>query len=228
MTRHQLKEQDEITTSLHKTTEFLVAHQKQFITGAAVLVAVFLVVFGYSYYRSSRNAAAGEQLSVAVTAFNDTTKPEKERYERTIGEAQKTYDSYRSLPVGQIAKYYIGLSQEGLGDTPKAIESLQEVVQNADADIKAVAQFALAGIHAKHGETQKAIDVYKQLFDSGGYSKAAVGYELAVQYEANKQLDQAKEYYQKVVTDFPDSPFRQSADEALKRLGVTTPPPKPS
>ena len=228
MTRHQLKEQDEITTSLKKTSEFFVAHQKQFIIGAAVIVAVFVVIFGYSYYRSSRNNAAQEQLAIAVTAFNDTTKPEKERYERTIGEAQKTYDSYRSLPVGNIAKYYIGLSQEGLGDTPKAIESLQEVVQNADADIKGVAQFALGGIHAKHGETQKAIDVYRQLFDSGGYSKAAVGYELAVLYEANNQLDQAKEFYQKVVTDFPESPFRQSADEALKRLGVTSPPPKPS
>jgi tetratricopeptide (TPR) repeat protein len=228
MTRHQLKEQDEITTSIRKSTEFLYDHQKQIIIGVAAVVVLLIAVIGYSYYRSSRNASAQEQLSVAVTTFNDTTKPEKERYEKTIAEAQKTYDDYRSLPVAQIAKYYIGVSQEGLGDTAKAVESLQEVVAQADQDIKGVAQFALGGIHAKHGETQKAIDVYKQLFDNGGYSKAAVGYELATLYEANNQIDQAKEFYQKVVTDFPDSPFRPSADEALKRLGVTTPPPKPS
>ena len=78
---------------------------------------------------------------------------------------------------------------------------------------------------------QKAIDTYKRLYDSGGYSKAAVAYELASVYEANKQPDQAKDFYQKVVSEFPDSPFRTNADEALKRLGVTTPPPvvqKPS
>jgi predicted negative regulator of RcsB-dependent stress response len=228
MTRHQLKEQDEITTSLQKATEFLYAHQKQFITGAVVVVVLFVAIFGYSFYRSSRNASAQEQLSVAINAFNDTTKPEKERYEKTIAEAQKTYDAYSSLPVGHIARYYIGMSQEGLGDTAKAVETLQQVIQQADDDIKGIAQFSLAGIHAKHGETQKAIDVQKQLYDSGGYSKAAVGYELATLYEANKQVDQAKELYQKIVTDFPDSPFRQSADEALKRLGVVTPPPKPS
>jgi TolA-binding protein len=102
------------------------------------------------------------------------------------------------------------------------------VIQRGDAGTKGIAQFALAEIYKKHGDNQKAIDTYKTLFDGGGYSKSAVAYELAAAYEANKQTDQAKEYYQKVVTEFPDSPFRQNADEALKRLGVVTPPPKPS
>ena len=102
------------------------------------------------------------------------------------------------------------------------------MIQRGDAGTKGVAQFALAEIYKKHGDNQKAIDTFKPLFDSGGYSKSAVAYELATAYEANKQIDQAKEFYQKVVADFPDSTFRQKADEALKRLGVVTPPPKPS
>ena len=89
---------------------------------------------------------------------------------------------------------------------------------------KGVAQFAIGAIYKKHGETQKAIDVYKQIYDRGGYSKAAVAYELASLYEANKQPDQAKDFYQKLVSEFPDSPFRQNADDALKRLGATAPP----
>ena len=58
-----------------------------------------------------------------------------------------------------------------------------------------------------------------------------MGYELGSLHEANNQLDQAKDYYQKVVSEFPDSPFRQEADEALRRLGVAPAPPaaqKPS
>ena len=46
-------------------------------------------------------------------------------------------------------------------------------------------------------------------------------------YEANNQPDQAKDYYQKVVTEYPDSPFRTNADDALKRMGVTPTPPAP-
>ncbi|MBI2150844.1 MAG: tetratricopeptide repeat protein, partial [Acidobacteria bacterium] len=215
------------TTSLQRFTELVYARQKEVILGACAVAVLTLGFFGWRYYSSSRNASASTQLSLAINAFNDAAKPAKERYEKTIAEAQKTYDSYGSLPAGGIALYFLALSHEEMGDTAKAVQSLQVVIDRGQPDIKSVAQFALAGIHKKHGETQKAIDVYKQLYDSGGYSKAAVGYELASLYEANKQIDQAKDLYQKVVTEFPDSPFRQNADEALKRLGVTAPPPDP-
>ena len=230
LTRHQLKEQDEITTSLQTFTDLVVARKKEVTAGLTVLAVLVIGIFGWSYYSSRRNASAQTQLSQAINIYNDTVniKSDKERYEKTIAEAQKTHDQYRSLPVGKIALYYVALSQEGLGDTAKATQNLQEVTQEGDANIKAVAQFALGSVYKKHGDTQKAIDVYKQLYDSGGYSKAAVAYELATLYETNKQVDQAKDLYQKLVSEFPDSPFRQNADDALKRLGVVAPPPKPS
>ena len=232
MTRHELKEQDEITTSLQKVTEFVMLRKKEVTTGLTIAAVLALAIFGWSYYRSNRNARAQAQLSQAINTFNDTVniKSDKERYEKTIIEAQKTYDQYRSVPISNIALYYVALSQEGLGDTAKATQTLQQVAERGDASIKGVAQFALGAIYKKHGETQKAIDIYKQIYDRGGYSKAAVAYELASLYEANKQTDQAKDFYQKLVSEFPDSPFRQNADDALKRLGVTAPPPaqKPS
>ena len=231
MTRHELKEQDEITTSLQRFTEFVYARQKEIITGAAVLIVVVLAVFGWNYYSTRRTANAQSQLSQAIGSFNDAAKPEKERYEKSLAEAQKAHDAYPSLPAGIIAQYYVALSQEGLGDTAKAVQNLQAVVQRGDAGVKPVAQFALGSIHKKHGDTAKAIEVYKQLYDAGGYSKAAVAFELGELYEANSQLDQAKDYYQKIVSESPDSVFRPGAEEALKRLGVTAPPPpaqKPS
>jgi predicted negative regulator of RcsB-dependent stress response len=229
MTRHQLKEQDEITTSLQTFTELLVARKKEAIIGVSVVAALVIIYFGWSYYSSSRNAKAQAELSQAIDTYSDTTiKSDKERYQKTLAAAQKTYDDYGSLPIGRIALYYVAMSQEGLGDTARAEQNLQQVIQRGDAGIKGVAQFALAQIYKKHGDNQKAIETYKPLFESGGYSKSAVAYELAATYEANKQTDQAKEFYQKVVTDFPESPFRQNADEALKRLGVVVPPPKPS
>jgi TolA-binding protein len=48
--------------------------------------------------------------------------------------------------------------------------------------------------------------------------------ELAKLLEASSQLEEAKTYYQKIVSEFPESPFRQDADQALKRLGASTPP----
>jgi predicted negative regulator of RcsB-dependent stress response len=233
MTRHQLKEQDEITTSLQTFTELVVARKREVTIGLIVVAVLVIAIFGWRYYSSRRNASAQTQLSQAINTFNDTAniKSDKERFEKAMAEAQKTHDQYRSLTAGSIALYYVALSQEGLGDTAKAVQNLQEVASHGDASIRAVAQFALGSIYKKRGETQKAIDTYKPLYDSGGYSKAAVAYELATLYEVNKQPDQAKDYYQKLVSEFPDSPFRQNADDALKRMGVVAPPPasqKPS
>jgi len=187
MTRHELKEQDEITTSLQNFSEFVVLRKKEFTAGVTIAAALVIIIFGWSYYRSTRNTNASLELSRAINTFNDTVniKADKERYEKAMAEAQKTHDQYSSLPMGKIALYYVGLCQEGLGDTPKATQTLQQVAQTGDASIKSVAQFALGAIYKRHGDNQKAIDTYKQLYDSGGYSKAAVAYELASVYEAN-------------------------------------------
>src|SRR5206468_302744 len=170
---------------------FVYARQKQLIAGAVVVAVLAIAIISWNVYSSNRNANAQSQLSAAINTFNDTAniKSDKERYEKTIAEAQKTYDNYRSLRLALIARYYIAMSQEGLGDTDKAVQTLQEVIQRGDPSIKGVAQFALGGIYKKHGEIQKAIAVYKQTYDSGGYSKAAAAYELAQLYEANNQVD---------------------------------------
>src|SRR6266850_7263381 len=151
MTRHELKEQDEITTSLQKFTEFVVLRKKEVTAGLTILAVLAIVIFGWSYYRSTRNANAQAQLSQAINTYNDTVniKSDKERYEKTIVEAQKTADQYRSFPAGSIALYYVALSQEGLGDTAKAMQNLQEVAQQGDESIRAVARFALGEIYKK-------------------------------------------------------------------------------
>src|SRR5437016_5138416 len=107
MTRHQLKEQDEITTSLKTFTDLVMARQKEVIIGFSAVALLVIVFFGWSYYSSRRNESAGTQLSQAISIYNDTVniKTDKERYEKTLVEAQKTYDQYRSLPVGSIALY---------------------------------------------------------------------------------------------------------------------------
>ena len=220
MTRHELKERDEITTSIQTFMEVAVARKKQIVTGAVAVVVIIVAFAGWRIFAANRTAAAQAQLSQAISAYNDPNiKSEKERFEKSLAEAQKTHDAYRSLPAGAIAQYYMALSQDGLGDTAKATENLQQVIQNSDENISGVAKFALAGLYRKHGDVAKAADLYKQIYEKGGYSKSAAAYELGKMYEADGKVDEAKTYYQKVVSEFPESPFRADAEQALKKLG---------
>ena len=88
------------------------------------------------------------------------------------------------------------------------------------AEVAGVAKFALAGVYRKQGDNPKAVDLYKQIYEKGGYSKSAAVFELAKISEADNKIDEAKTYYQKIVSEFPESPFRSDADQALKRLGA--------
>jgi predicted negative regulator of RcsB-dependent stress response len=229
MTRHELNAQDAITTKLQSFTEIALARKKEILLVAGALAVVVGAYLGWGLYSASRNTDAQGQLALAITAFTDATLPtDQARYEKTIAEAQKTVDSYGSLPAGTIAKYYIALSKNGLGDTPGAISTLQEVIAEAEDTTRAVAQFALAGIYQKSGDSTKAVEVLKELDSAGAYSPSAVNYELGKVLEASKQPDQAKAYYEKVVTQFADSPFRADAEAGLRRMGFAVPTPTPA
>jgi len=229
LSRHELKTQDEITSSLRSFTGILETRKKEILIAIAAVILVVVAIVGWRAYSGRRNAAASVQLASAVASFEDPSiKPDKVRYEKAAAEAQKTIDSYGSTSAGIIARYYLAMSQDRLGDTATAEKNMQEVVDRGDSSIKGVAQFALAHLQAKHGGSAKAIETLTQLYNSGSYPKSAVAFDLASFYEASGQQEQAKQYYGKVITDTPDSRFRQESESALKRMGAPVPvPPAP-
>jgi predicted negative regulator of RcsB-dependent stress response len=228
LTRSELKAQDEITTTLQGFGGMAMARKKEILTGAAVILVLAVAFFGWRFYSAGQDAAAQEKLATAIAAFrNPAAKSDQERFEKAIVEAQKALNDHPSARTAPVARYYLAMAQDGLGDKANAIKNLEEVISRADADTKSIAQFALAGVYKRHGDFQKAIDVLKQLETSGGYSKSAVQYEVGSAAEAANQKDQAQTYYSKVITESPDSPFRTEAEAALKRMGLPLPAPAP-
>jgi predicted negative regulator of RcsB-dependent stress response len=228
MSRSELKAQDEITSTLGRLTETAINRKKEVLIGAVLLLGIAGVLYGWRTYSSGRDSGAQMQLGTVISAFhNPTVKVDKERFEKTIAEAQKTMSAYPSSHAGSMAQYYMALSQDGLGDQANAVKNLEEVIGRGDTEVKPVAQFALAALYKRHGEFQKAIDVLKQLDAAGTYSKSAVAFELGSTAEAAKQKDVAQEAYSKVIKDSPDSPFRADAEAALKRMGLPIPAPTP-
>jgi predicted negative regulator of RcsB-dependent stress response len=228
MTRSELKAQDEITTTLGRLTETAISRKKEVLIAAAVIVGVVGVLFAWRTYASGRDATAQKELGAVINAFHDpNVKDDKERYEKAIVAAQKVMSTYPSSHTSAMAQYYMALSQDGLGDQANAVKNLQEVISRGDADVKPVAQFALAGLYKKHGDNQKAIDILKQLDADGTYSKGAVAFELGSAAEAANQKDVAQAAYTKIIKDLPDSTFRSDAEAALKRMGLPIPAPAP-
>lgn len=227
MTRSELKAQDEITSTLERLTESAIARKKEVFAVVAAIVVLGAILYGWRIHVAGQNASAQQQLRAVMVAFQAQGGTDQERYEKTIVEAQKLVADFPSSDVASVATYYMALSQDGLGDMTNAVKNLEDVIGRGNQDIKPVAQFALAGIYKRNGELQKAIDVLKQLDASGGYTRSAVAFELASLGETTSQKDLAQNYYSKVITEFPDSPFRSDAETALKRMGLPIPSPAP-
>jgi outer membrane protein assembly factor BamD len=59
-----------------------------------------------------------------------------------------------------------------------------------------------------------------------GYMDEAL-YKLAVTYMTEEETDQAARYFQKIVSDYPNSEYVEKAKEQLKLIGATVPEPNP-
>jgi predicted negative regulator of RcsB-dependent stress response len=147
------------------------------IAGVVALSSVLIANFAWSYYSSQRDADAQTRFSQVINAFNKIgTNSDREGFERIIVEAQKIRDEYGSSPVAALAQYYIAISEERLGDTDKAVQSLQNLTQRGDPMMKNLAWFALGAIYKNHGDNRRAIDSYKQLEESGAYFSKSEGH----------------------------------------------------
>ena len=221
MTRKELVQKDEITSTLEHTTAFVLKQRKPILAVASIVVALVIILVALNVYSANRRAASQSALSKVIDIFTDTVgyDSDQERFEAALAEAHGVRDTYENLPAGQIAEYYIALSNGGLGNTTEAVRILKSLVETGDDTIQQVARYALAESYKTHGEVETAITVYQELEDIGGYSQVAVLYELGRLHEEISKTDEARSYYQKIVGEYPNSAFRADADRALKRLG---------
>ena len=222
LTRRELVQKDEITSTLEQVTTFAVENRKPLLTIGAVIVVAATVLVGWNIFAANREANAQSALSEVIRLYTDTTLAEgKERFQATLTEAQRVQAEYPNQTAAQIAQYYAALSHKGLGNSSEAVRLLRELIDSGDETIRQVARYALAESYKSNEEFENAITVYRELVDSDGYSKGAVLYELGRLHETISKPDEARDYYQSLVGEYPDSPFRVDADRALKRLAET-------
>jgi TolA-binding protein len=223
LTRKELVQKDDITSGLERATTYVVEHAVPIGIGVGLVVVGIAIAVVLNVTAANREAAAQSALAEVIRIYSTITEEttDEERFQATLVEAALVEADHPDQPAAQIARYYAGLSHEGLGDFDQAIGILTELGETGDETVNQVALFALAESHKKQGDQESAIEVYQALADSGGYSPSAVLYELGRLYEATSKPEEARAYYQSLVGEYPDSPFRADADSALRRLTST-------
>jgi len=219
-TRHQLKH-NEFKDSIVSLEEYLKHHYKEVITAAIILVVVVGLAGGLKYYTDRQEAGANADLGEALSTFRASVgqptpgqnDPEgaayptaQDKYKKALQQFQAIPDKYKMVPRPKavaIARYQAGVCQSLLGDHSGAIQTLTEVSQDGDAEIAAMAKFALAGELASSGKTPEAVKIYQELADHPTVTvpKASALLAMADAYRES-QPAQARQIYERVQKEF--------------------------
>ena len=90
LTRRELVQKDEITSTLEQVTTFAVENRKPLLTIVAVIVVAATVLVGWNIFAANREANAQSALSEVIRLYTDTTLAEgEERFQATLTEVQR-------------------------------------------------------------------------------------------------------------------------------------------
>jgi tetratricopeptide (TPR) repeat protein len=234
LTKKQLQT-DELEHALVDARDFVSSHRSETTKWAVIAGVVLLAGAGLWYGLNLRANRLGTRLGHAVSLFDAPLvtdggsvatgqKVFKDAAERTA-ELKKELkalatDSPSSTPGQAAALLMLGMegSNAASGTTLDAVKSFAQ--KGSGSVASGIAAVSLLDAEAAAGRTKDAIETAKRYLDStdSPLPKDVLIFTLARLYEKAGQNADAKTYYQRVVTDFPDSSFRGDAQQKAASL----------
>jgi tetratricopeptide (TPR) repeat protein len=230
--RHHLKE-NELQRFAVKARGMVEERRREttgFIIGAIVVAAAAAGYFVWrEHVQSSAHALLADALgvqeariAVAGTPATPGTYPtERARLEAAVVKFKAAADAYPSTDAGIFARYQEAANQLALGNSAAAVTAYQEVIGRAgDAIYGQMARLGLAVAQARAGQYDQAINAFNEVAQrkDGPLPVDGILMELGRTYrDAGKRAD-AQQTFNRLVAEYPDSPFTQEAKRELDTL----------
>ena len=237
--RHHLKE-NELQRLAVQARETMEARRREVLVAIAVAAVVGVAAIGY-YVWTQRvegrahallaEALAVEEARIGPPAAPGTVAPglsfptEKERAQAAVAKFKQAADAYPDSDAGIFARYKQAATNVLLGAHADAAASYQDVIQrDGDGVYGQMARLGLAEAQARSGQFDQAITTFKDLSlrKDGPLPVDAILMQLGRTYlEAGKPTE-AQQTFNRIVEEYPDSPFNADAKKELETLKKTT------
>ena len=233
--RHHLKE-NELVQFVNRARDTIDARQREMGVAAITVIVVSIAVLGYYAWQSRVEGRAGALLADAIIVSDARVGPppapgtpatgpsfptDREKLEATATKFKAVADQYPSSDAGLFARYREGATQMALGKTKEAAAAYQQVIDRAGNKLYGqMARLGLAEVQAREGQYDSAINTFKGLADNkdGPLPVDGILMQLGRTYlEAGKSTE-AQQTFNRVVEEFPESPFSGDARKELESL----------
>lgn len=225
ITRRQLK-RNELAETFGRTVDYVSHHRRGATEAIAAGVAILLLAAGFLLFRGWRERSAGRELSEALAILEAplASDPAAATAARTFATAaEREREASRHLEAaakkggtqaGRAARVIVAARSE---KATESVTTLTKVAREAELEVAAAAEIDAARLLAASGKATEAIDRLKRAIESpkSAAPKDVLLFVLAETYEKSGAAVDARGTYQRIVNDYPNSPYRSAAREKL-------------
>lgn len=210
-TRHALKG-DKFAQATKTSVTWLSGHRTNVVrwvvgVGVVLVVGVAFLVF-WNVQETAAESALGDALDTYAAPLALPGMPAQKGTYASINERAKAanqqfkgvVDKYGWLPEGTKARYFLGVTDQELGQTSAAESELKSVAGSWNRNVANLAKIALASIYHQTGRDQQAIDLYNEVIakPSDTVTAGTAQLDLADLYAATGKETQARALWAKL------------------------------
>jgi tetratricopeptide (TPR) repeat protein len=234
LSRKDMK-RDEFASVVERSVEYAEAHTKNLIILGVAIVVIAALVGGIYAFTSRRSAAAQEALAKAIKVYaapiqatdakpDDPTTPSFPTEAARNARAQKLLaavrDGYGHTEAAAVAGVYLGRIAAGEGKLDEARRLWSDYADGHKNSLAAMVRLDLIELDRRQGKGEELVGRLRPMLDDSDppLPKDTVLYQLGLTYEQLQRRPEAVGSYRQIVDEFPQSAYRQEAQQKLTSL----------
>ena len=231
--RQRLKQND-LGALTHRVQALFTERKREYMWLAVAAVVVGAAAIGYWAWHERQQQGAHSLLADAMVVQETRVGPpaapgtagqafptERERAQAAVVKFKAAADAYPSTDAGIFARYQEASTQMALGNPNEAVKAYQLVIERAGSTLYGqTARLGLAEARARSGQFDQAITGYKELAQrkDGGLPIDGILMQLGRAYRDAGRASDARQTFNRLIEEFPDSPFSADAKRELDAL----------
>jgi tetratricopeptide (TPR) repeat protein len=222
--RQDLKRND-LAETMNKTVDYVSGHRRGVTEAVAIVAAIAVLAGAFLFYRAWSERSAGRALSEALGILETPLASEQPGAAKTFASAAerraqadpllRKAATHGSTASGRAAQ--VILAAGGADKPAQEVDVFEKAARQARSESAAAAEIDAAKALAAQGKTTEAIDRLKRAIESPTTAapKDALLFTLGGIYEQSGAAADARATYQRLITDYPNSPYRPDARQKV-------------
>ena len=227
VTKKKINEPDEFISTSSMIVEYIKNNYRILMSGAIVVLVLFLMLFGWFYYTRGKEKEAvtlynqAKRIYQSGTPDQQDTQPRGDRYRSAQEKFEAVYTKYSGTASATAASLYLGDCSYHLQEYDKAIDYYKHFIDTSEKSnyLRCFAFEGLGYCYEEKGDYQKALDYYQEsIKESAGAIKELLYLNVARSYEALDDRTNALAFYKKAVEGQGNSLFLTLARDKVALL----------